>query len=362
MKKNIFLLIVLLTLMVPGLSGCLRSASETTSIQPGDDSMTPGPEKIVEHEVVLISLEGKVAGASSELSGLAWLESGNGNILLLLPQYPQRFTGGDDGAIFSLQEEEILAWLDGRNTQPLIPQLVPMYAPGLLDIVQGFEGFESIAVKDDRIYLTIEAKPGADMMGYVISGIIAEDLGEIRLDVNTLAELKPQANLSNMTDEAIVAAGGSLVTLYEANGEKINPNPVAHRFSLDLQPQPDLAFPALEYRVTDATSVDKYGRFWVINYFFPEDTKLKPIPDPLAALYGEGETHQAQEVVERLVEFQFTESGIQMVDQPPVYLKLLPDGTARNWEGLVRLADRGFLLVTDKYPETLLGFIEMALP
>ncbi|HNS63404.1 MAG TPA: hypothetical protein PKN11_03185, partial [Anaerolineaceae bacterium] len=153
MKKNIFLLIVLLTLMVPGLSGCLRSAPETTSIQPGDDSMTPIPEKIVEHEVVLIPLEGKVAGASSELSGLAWLESGNGNILLLLPQYPQRFTGGDDGAIFSLQEEEILAWLDGRNTQPLIPQLVPMYAPGLLDVVQGFEGFESIAVKDDRIYL-----------------------------------------------------------------------------------------------------------------------------------------------------------------------------------------------------------------
>ncbi len=30
----------------------------------------------------------------------------------------------------------------------------------------------------------------------------------------------------------------------------------------------------------------------------------------------------------------------------------------RNWEGIVRLENRGFLLMTDKYPETLFGFVE----
>jgi hypothetical protein len=39
----------------------------------------------------------------------------------------------------------------------------------------------------------------------------------------------------------------------------------------------------------------------------------------------------------------------------------LPDtvfgGLGRNWEGLVRLDDRGFLLVTDLFPGTILGFV-----
>jgi hypothetical protein len=35
----------------------------------------------------------------------------------------------------------------------------------------------------------------------------------------------------------------------------------------------------------------------------------------------------------------------------------LSDEAARNWEGVVRLEDRGFLLVTDTFPRTLLGFV-----
>jgi hypothetical protein len=32
---------------------------------------------------------------------------------------------------------------------------------------------------------------------------------------------------------------------------------------------------------------------------------------------------------------------------------------SRNWEGLVLFDQRGFLVATDKYPGTLLGFVEM---
>ena len=56
------------------------------------------------------------------------------------------------------------------------------------------------------------------------------------------------------------------------------------------------------------------------------------------------------------VEFQYNEEGITRIDQPPIQLQLLPDDL-RNWEGIVRLDDRGFLIVTDKFPETILGFV-----
>ena len=47
--------------------------------------------------------------------------------------------------------------------------------------------------------------------------------------------------------------------------------------------------------------------------------------------------------------------GIVLTETPPIQLELGPE--SRNWEGLVRLEDRGFLLMTDKFPGTILGFV-----
>jgi hypothetical protein len=117
-----------------------------------------------------------------------------------------------------------------------------------------------------------------------------------------------------------------------------------------------LPFPTVEYRVTDATELDDDGRFWVINYFFPGELALRPSEDPIAAAYGEGPTHAARSGVARLLEMQVTAQGVTLVDRPPVQLELGPL-SLHNWEGIVRLEDRGFLLVTDKFPETILGFV-----
>jgi hypothetical protein len=62
-------------------------------------------------------------------------------------------------------------------------------------------------------------------------------------------------------------------------------------------------------------------------------------------------------MVERLVELQFDAStGVSLTGLPPIQLQLEPMET-RNWEGLVLLDDRGFLIATDKYPGTLLAFV-----
>ncbi len=140
-------------------------------------------------------------------------------------------------------------------------------------------------------------------------------------------------------------------------GPKLTLQPVAHLFDLSLNPQGVIFSPNLEYRITDATPADEQGRFWVMNYFFPGDTKIAAQTDALKQKYGFPTAQAQSKIVERLVQFQWQENQIKLVDRPPIYLQLMPDDTARNWEGLARLDERGFLLVTDQYPQTIFGFV-----
>lgn len=312
---------------------------------------TTGP---AEHKVTLIALAGPLAARNAELSGLAqW-----GDRFVLLPQYPGRF----GGSLFTLSEDDILRALAGIATDPLTPTALPFDDGGLSYTIPGFEGFEAIAFAGDRVYLTIEAAQGGGMIGYLVSGVIDQGAGRIVLDPATLTPIAPQASLDNFADEALVVLpGGDLLTFYEANGANVNPQPVAHRFDASGAPGAVLPSPKIEYRLTDATPADAEGRFWAINYFFPGDEeKLAPADDWLATSYGRGATHATNRAVERLVEMQVSDAGVTLVEQPPLQLSLLP-GVSRNWEGIARLQTGeldGFLLVTDTFPATLLGFVE----
>jgi len=166
----------------------------------------------------------------------------------------------------------------------------------------------------------------------------------------------PASGLPNKSDEALLVAGDHILTLHEANGAGVNDAPVAQRFHPNLEPAGSLPFPAVEYRITDATALDRDGRFWAINYYYPGEPELHSLQDSIANQYGRGATHTERDGVERVLEFELTEDRISLVDQPPIPLELLPD-ELRNWEGIARLDDRGFLLVTDKFPQTILGFV-----
>lgn len=327
--------------------------SSTPRSQSDDEKpeVADGPS---EYPVTTIPLAGPVSDRESEISGLAWYE----DYLILLPQYPKRFGAGQDGAVFALPKSDLTAYLDGMDTEPLTPIEIPFIATGLDKRINGFEGYESIAFNGPKVYLTIESKPDG-MMGYLASGTIAPNLSKIHLQTSHLTEINPQTEIANISDESLMIFGNRIISIYEANGLIVNPSPVANMFNLGLHPEEALAFPNIEYRITDATAPDDSGRFWGINYYFPGDTKLKPAPDPLVEQYGEGPSHSQNVTVERLVEFQFSYEGIVLSDTPPIQLELIDDDNARNWEGIVRLDDRGFLLATDKFPNTILAFVEV---
>lgn len=302
-----------------------------------------------EQPVTALQLAGPIADSSAELSGLAW----RGDTLIFLPQYPERF-GEGDGALFALSKADILSAVDGTRQTPLQPTAVRLNAPGLEESIANFQGFEAIAFHGDQVFLTIESGEGTDMRGYLVSGHISADGSEITLDTSNVAEIPVAFPSENHTDESIIIENDSVLTFFEVNGANLNKTPAAHVFDFNLQPQGTISFPNIEYRVTDA-ALDVGNNFWVINYFFPGDLDLAS-NDPLAEEYGEGQTHAQQNQVERLVEMSFWPNGIALANSAPIQLQLDGD-TARNLEGLALLDDKGFLLVTDKFPSTLFLFV-----
>ena len=324
---------------------------------PSVSEVTPTPPP--EQAIVPIPINGPLATPEAEVSGMAWY----GEYLILLPQFPSRFAQpGSDGSIYALPKAEIIAFLDGSQTAPLNPIAIPFVAPGLADLIYGFEGFEAITISGERAYFTIESHSGAPMVALLTTARISPDLSLVKLDTSTLVVLSPQTLLPNYSDEAMFVSGEEAITIYEANGKSINANPVAHRLDLATFSLETIPFPNLEYRITDATDIDSAGRFWVINTFSPKDSWMAADTDPIVEKFdeevsGEATSHFKSGTVERLVELQYTPAGITLTDTPPVQLKLIEGESLRNWEALARLDERGFLLMTDKHPRSILAFV-----
>lgn len=379
MSRYLFYPILLLVLLVAGCAERIASLATPTRIPTpiatdlSEDANSASVVAPDEQQVALIPLAGPLAVRDAEISAMAWYR----DALILVPQYPHKF----GNALYALPKADILAFLDGALAGPLEPAPIPLDAGNLRQEIYRYQGFEAIAFVEDQVFLTIESGGARDTMSYLVGGTILSDvntspdvpeLGRIVLNPSNVVQILPQAAMGNTGDETMVAAGDRLYTIYEGNGANINTLPVAHVYGTDLSAQGVVRFPNIEYRITDATAVDEQGNFWAINYFYPGDAdKYQPLsPEPLREKYGAGASHENLMTVERLVEFHLGEDGITMTDQPPIQLFLLGgdlvllgqavgDQVSRNWEGIVRLDERGLLLATDKFPETLLGFVPL---
>lgn len=322
-----------------------------------EESTVPEPavtrDPTLEHRVLALPLAAPMNSPDQEFSAMAW----HGERLVLVPQFPDRY----DNNLYAIDRADILARIRGESSEPLPFTTIALNDGGLAATITGFEGYEAIAFDGDRVFLTAETRPGNWMLGYLVSGTVSEDGNQITLDPGQRAPIPAQAVLTNMTDESLIIDGDRIVTIYEANGANVNPDAVANLFSRDVEKLDPIPLTNLDYRITDATALDDQRRFWAINYFWPGDEKLEPAnPEALAARFGQGASHTTTDQVERLVEFQIDDDEILLSDTPPMQLNLLPAGVARNWEGIVRLQDGdvdGFLLVTDKFPVTILGYV-----
>ncbi|MEE8335058.1 MAG: hypothetical protein V3S48_01315 [Candidatus Neomarinimicrobiota bacterium] len=301
-----------------------------------------------EIEYLEIPLSGEAGDKSLEMSGLTWY----GDSLILMPQN----INWKSPAFYYLTKNEILKWIKGDKEKSLSPKRLSLILPDFRTVIPGYQGFEAICFMDNQAAILIESKSKQGMVGFLAKGYITGKPRELVIDAQ-LRTINPPVEIKNMAFESILYTNSKIMAFFEANGSEINTGPKVELFSTELKPMGSRPFPFIEYRITDVTAVDDRGRFWALNFFWPGEKKiLNPGADIIAEKFGIGNTHKLYNHVERLIELQITPTGIVLTDTAPVQLKLDRE-ESHNWEGLARLDNLGFILVTDEYPRTILAFV-----
>ena len=293
-----------------------------------------------------IPLSGLITNPKQEISGLDWY----GNDLVLLPE-------NLEGFLYMISRPDIYASINSDSPSSIKPKKTPFITPDYSKSIPGFEGLEAIAFYGDNVYITLEVEDEKTMRGYLAWGTIDPISLKVTIPEENLMELETPIQIKNMTYESLLIHNGELILFYEAQGRNLQKSVWQFQVSLTDFSVSKIDFPHVEYRITDVSRLDDQDKFWAINYLWPGDTKrLNPAPDSIAIKFGEGESHQQLDAVERLIEFEIQENKIQFSGREPIQIQLDADGS-RNWEGIVRLDELGFLIATDKYPGMILGFI-----
>ena len=304
-----------------------------------------------------IPLAGEVSGRKAEISGLCWYN----NKLILLPQFPGRFSDSDSdyGKIYYIKKNKILNYLSGKDTLAILPDFFTINTNEFPNLFSKGSGFEAITTHNNTAYFSIESISNGKTVSYLINGTIDSVSKTITLKKETLVKVPNKLSINNIGNEAILFWENKIIPIYEANGENINPTPEIAIYDTNNNFIKTIPFPNIEYRITDVTGVDNTNTFWAINYFYPgEAKKLKPASDKLAEKFGIGQTNLTSNYIERLVQFEIYDNKIKLADTFPIYIKL-PETEGRNWEGIVKLDSKGFLIATDMYPKTILAFVKI---
>jgi hypothetical protein len=331
-----------------------EDADNKNKINTIDDTIDEG--YLTESEVFEINVESPISEREIETSGLSWFK----DKLVFLPQYPHLFGDQKDGNLYFAKKSDLMKIISEKSNEVLQVEPILFSAKNLDEYGKARgSGYEAITFNGNVVYVAIESIEDNGISSYLVKGEVFGELDSIVLDAATLTSVASNTNINNMGEEAITFWNNSLYGIHEANGLNIIEAPTAGLtdFVSELSTLP---FPHVEYRITDATKVDSEGRFWAINYFFPGDgAKLFPAKDPLVDLYGIGRTNQKSSSIERLLEFEITPTSIKLVDQQPIYLEI-SGLVGRNWEGIARLDDLGFLIISDYFPKSIFAFVEIA--
>ena len=296
-----------------------------------------------------ILLTGEATERSLEMSGLAWYN----DYLILMPQYVNE----SKPRFYYLKKSTINDWLNGNKEKPLNPSKIDIIMPDYFNSIKGYQGFEAICFIGNKAYLIIETKNNDLMQSFIVKGSMDIKNKTLIIDSEKKVEILLPVNIKNMGYESILKYKYRLMVLFEANGINVNSDPKASFYNSSLKQKGHISFPNIEYRITDATELDDQGRFWAINFFWPgEKKRLNPGKDLVLNNTVKGETHQEFEHVERLVEFKIDGKNIYKTNSLPIQLKL--NQNSRNWEGVVRMENKGFLMIVDEHPRTILAFIK----
>jgi hypothetical protein len=306
-------------------------------------------EQTIERTPKLLKIGGLIKNSDEEISGMDWY---NDNLILL----PENL----NGYVFAIKKSELDSRINGNDTTTIFPKQIKFNTPNYKELVPGFDSFEAIAFRGYEVYLTIEIRFADSMSCLLARGHIDEKTLEITVPEQNLTVIDVPTYVDNMSYESLVIDEDRVIAIFEANGDSLIKAPYA--LSINSSGNDIIKYPlsSINYRIADATRIDKNNKFWVINYFFPGDRNvLKPSHDILASKYGNGPSHNNSSRVERLIEYEIKNGKVSLTKSAPIEIELEGEKTSRKWEALARYGNEGFLIATDKYPKpnTLLAFL-----
>ncbi len=335
---------------------CSNAESDQAYANRKSDFYDDAPEV----DVIFLPLGEPLSLPDSEMSALTWCQ----DELLIVPQYPD-FLADAAPALYTLNKADVLASVtelsknselsNAASSAALKIKKVPLEGNELLELIDGYEGIEAAVCSGQELILAIETNQLGPQEATVLVG--AQYTGDRVVIESVGASLLSPTKLSNKGNEALVQTHQGLLSLHEVNDSRLlNYRESAYFLPSYEDTEAFVSVADIPYRVTDATVIDSKNRFWVINYQYQRDTKLVIENDVIWKKHGIGRSHRAKKQVERLVELQFDGDSVTLTDTPPIQLQL--EGTnGHNWEGIARLDELGFLIVTDKHPRSLLGFV-----
>lgn len=290
-----------------------------------------------------IELAGDLAKKEFEASSLAWYK----NYLIILPQFPHKWDNQFDGAIYFISQKELNNYISGEDKSPIKGEKIHFIADGLDEIgKRDGSGYEAITFINDKVFVSIESIDKDSSSSFIVKGNLDFENRKLVLDKNSKYEIKSQTNIYNMGEEAIFTHKNYIYALHEANGININKSPFSTKLDIELNFVSKIEMPNIDFRITDATSVDSIGKFYALNYYYPgEFKKLKP------SLVNK------ETSIEQIIEFHLENNKIELTNKNPILISNQIEKNGHNWEGIARY-NNGFLLITDMFPETILAYYE----
>lgn len=302
----------------------------------------------------------------AQISTLEWCQ----DHLVLLPQKPgfESLNPNDDGTntlqvsdaphyLYAIKKTAIEKYLKTENPKPLNAKRIVLDDFELQRRLAGFDGYESLSCTANTLWFSVETIHTLQEYRTTIFSAIADlnsEQAKVKINPTPFAVLDSQSNSPNHSYETSLIIGKQLINIHEINSPSIVKTSHAKSTNLSTGEVTELEFPNIPFRITDASAVDSDNKFWVSNYHYPGATLF--FADDLMNYKRTGKTHSSHQQVERLIELQLKGNKITQTQTKPIYLHLNTD-KGRNWEGLVRLNQQGFLLITDQHPSTVLGFV-----
>ena len=185
-----------------------------------------------------------------------------------------------NGYAFAIKKSDLDLRINSSDTSAIKPKKINFNTPNYKKLIPGFDSFEAIAFRGYEVYLTIEIKFPDSMSCLIARGHIDDQTLDITIPEQNLTEINVPAYVDNMSYESLIVDKNRIIALFEANGDSLIKNPYAISINSSGNDIFKYQTSSVNYRIADATRVDRNNRFWAINYFFPRDRGvLKPGDD-----------------------------------------------------------------------------------